>query len=133
MGDAKGLRDFLGFTPNGFGGFLAMLNRDPMPLECSLGHALGRELYSQLAHGNPSGDLLSVRYHLLGKMLGSNPLSVFDIVPCTAAGANGLLAAIRIRDNLGVEIAAAANRFERDRGLIGHDATPLSGDSAPMS
>ena len=54
---------------------------------------------------------LQTRYHLLQKLLASDPLSVFQIVPLATSGANGRFT-ITARGHLSVRLAGGTNDLE---------------------
>ena len=99
---------------------------DGVPLEGSLGYALGRELGELIALESAADSVLQRRYVLLQEMLSSDPLSVFQVVGLPTGGTDGLVCSIFVRDDLGSRLALAADDLE-----LSHMGTPaVTGDSA---
>ena len=72
---------------------------------------LTRELHELVAIDEALEVRLKTRYHLLQKMLASNPLSVFQIVPLATSGANGRFT-ITARSHLSVRLAGGTDDLE---------------------
>src|SRR5215203_3838483 len=73
--------------------------------------ALGRELDGVVAWHGLAETLLKFRYDLVQEMLASDPLSVFEIVPLSTGWAMDHFC-VRVRDDLDIRLARAANDLE---------------------
>jgi len=73
--------------------------------------ALAGELHELVAIDDALEVRLQTRYHLLQKLLASDPLSVFQIVPLAASGANGRFT-ITARSDLSVRLAGGTDDLE---------------------
>lgn len=104
-----------------------MSDRHCFPAEVGTQWRTGLELEMLAASGGVSHALAERRLEALCKMLSSDPLSVLDLVALPAGGADGLTIAVTVRDDLGVNLALAAN----DPELIRHEETSAHDDSAP--
>lgn len=97
-----------------------MSDTDCMPAEALPQWRAGLELYRLLASGRISHRPLEALLHPLDEVLSSDPLSVFHFVPLPTGRADRLTTFISIRDDLGINLALAANNSV----LVGHCGPP---------
>jgi hypothetical protein len=98
--------------------------RDSVPPKAPLGYSLGLELQMQLVLDSPGEAALDARQRLLNEMLAGDPLRIFEIVPDTTAGADGLQCVVVVRDNDWFALTGAANDSE-----FSHDSPPDEAES----
>jgi hypothetical protein len=128
FGAANGLRCFRGLTSNGLETLLTISDFDRVPFEARITRVwrAGFEFHELAASSGVAHGLVEHRLHVLNVMLANDPLSVFYVVALPTTGTNGIRVSVILCDDLGADLAIAANDLE----LVRHGATLPESDPA---
>lgn len=105
-----------------------MSDFDRVPFEAgsTQGWRAGFEFHEPAASSGVAHGLVEHRLDVLNVMLASDVLSVFHVVALPTTGTNGIRASVILCDDLGTDLAIAANDLE----LVRHGATLPESDPA---